>query len=670
MNYEPVTARNQTNSDAGIETNIYAGQAGQEKASDHELHIYHSCFLISPLSFKVLRALIHKDANGRYQEKGNVIRKTKGFNKEETSMCKISELNWILCLFNRKKVMITTLTVLLILIIISYAEQGFVMRMFKKEATGIFDDAYDDREEVGVEADLNNLETTMNVGSIPTTRIHKDHPIEQIIGDLHLAPQTRRISMIGSLMYLIASRPDIMFVVCACVRFQVTPKVLHLNAVKKIFRYLKGQPKLGLWYPRDSPFDLEACSESDYAGASLDRKSTTGGCQFLGKRLISWQCKKQNIVANSTTEAEYVAAANCCGQVLWIQNQMLDYGFNFMNTKIHIDNESTICIVKNLVFHSKTKHIEIRHHFIRDSYEKKLIQVIKIYTDHNIVDLLSKAFDVSSDEFGVKTGSCKVYAARQDLMLLDKNAEFYQIVDFITTSSILYALTVCPIIYASYIEHFWATAKSKIVNDVKQIHAKVDGKTVVISESSVRSDLHFNDEDGIACLSNDCDKTERVNCTLENGDMEITATIDGKVKVVSEASIRRHLKLEDSDGISTLPTLEIFEQLALMGSWSKSSKARRRVRLVVSEDEDKLEDPFKQGRKIAQIDEDEGITLVQMSAQTQGRHEHDFEEFDFEFIALEEDYTAKPDISTANVPVSTADAEVILTQPLKLKNCY
>ncbi|GJS75244.1 putative ribonuclease H-like domain-containing protein [Tanacetum coccineum] len=158
-------------------------------------------------------------------------------------------------------------------------------------------------------------------------------------------------SMIGSLMYLTASRPDIMFVVYACA--------------------------------------------SDYARASLDRKSTTRGCQFLSKRLISWQCKKQTIVANSTTEAEYVAAANCCGQVLWIQNQMLDYGFNFMNTKIHIDNESTICIVKNPVFHSKTKHIEIRHHFIRDSYEKKLIQVIKIHTDHNVADLLTKAFDVS-----------------------------------------------------------------------------------------------------------------------------------------------------------------------------------------------------------------------------------------------------------------------------------
>nr|GEY68306.1 putative ribonuclease H-like domain-containing protein [Tanacetum cinerariifolium] len=151
-------------------------------------------------------------------------------------------------------------------------------------------------------------------------------------------------SMICSLMYLTASRPDIM--------------------------YLKGQPKLGLWYPRESVFALEAYSDNDYARENLDKKSTTG-------------------------EAEYVAVASCYGQVLWIQNQMLDYGFNFMNTKIYIDNESTICIVKNPVFHSKTKPIEIRHHFIRNAYEKKLIQVLKIHTGDNVADLLTKAFDVS-----------------------------------------------------------------------------------------------------------------------------------------------------------------------------------------------------------------------------------------------------------------------------------
>ncbi|GJR97839.1 retrovirus-related pol polyprotein from transposon TNT 1-94 [Tanacetum coccineum] len=208
--------------------------------------------------------------------------------------------------------------------------------------------------------DFDNVKTVST--PIETQRpLIKDEEAADV--DVHLYRST-----IGSLMYLTASRPNIMYAVCACSRFQVTPKTSHLHAMKRIF--------------------------SDYAGANLDRKSTTGGCQFLGRRLILWQCKKQTIVATSTTEAEYVAAVNCCGQVLWIHNQMLDYGFNFMNTKIYIDNESTIFIVKNLVFHSKTKHIEIRHHFIRDAYEKKLIQVLKIHTNDNVADLLTKAFDV------------------------------------------------------------------------------------------------------------------------------------------------------------------------------------------------------------------------------------------------------------------------------------
>ncbi|GJW18036.1 putative ribonuclease H-like domain-containing protein [Tanacetum coccineum] len=296
--------------------------------------------------------------------------------------------------------------------------------IYQHSTDGIFThSSYDDE---GAVADFTNLETIVNqeellavqdTESLDTCRyaflgrrllaqtliieIRKDDKRSCCQNNQGKCSGTKAIgrSMIGSLMYLTASRPDIMFAVCACSRFQVTPKSSHLSVVKRIFRYLKGKPKLGLWYPRVSSFDLESYSDSDYAGANLDRKSTTGGCQFLGRRLISWQCKKQTIVATSTTEAEYVAAASCCGQVLWIQNQMLDYGFNFMNTKIYIDNESTICIVKNPVYHSKTKHIAIRHHFIRDAYEKKLIQVLKIHTDDNVADLLTKAFDVSRFQF-------------------------------------------------------------------------------------------------------------------------------------------------------------------------------------------------------------------------------------------------------------------------------
>ncbi|GJU92006.1 putative ribonuclease H-like domain-containing protein [Tanacetum coccineum] len=341
-------------------------------------------------------------------------------------------------------------------------------------------------------------------------------------------------SMIGSLMYLIASRPDITFVVCACAR--------------------------------DSPFNLEAFLDSDYASASLDMKSTTGGCKFLGKRFISWQCKKQTIVANSTTKAEYVAAANCCGQV----------------------------------------GDEAVHKELGDRMERAVTAASSLEAEQ------------------------------------DSDAQ---------TSHIKYALTENLTIYVSLIEQFWETATAS---------------------------------------------------TLEDGDMGITATIDGKVKAISEASIRRHLKLEDSDGISTLFATEIFEQLALIGAPStsqpptsspsmpttyvaeeaapmphdspiprihslrsdegsltlnelmvlctslskkvaslesnlkqtkqtygaaytklimkvkklahkvKSIKARRKVRLVILDDEDDLEDPSKQGRKIAQIDENEGITLVQI----------------------------------------------------------
>nr|GEU37544.1 putative ribonuclease H-like domain-containing protein [Tanacetum cinerariifolium] len=162
-------------------------------------------------------------------------------------------------------------------------------------------------------------------GKSASTLIHTEKPLLKDPDGEDVDMHTYR-SMIGSLMYLTSLKPDIMFAVCACVRFQVTPKASHLHAVKRIFGNLKGKPLLGLWYPKDSPFDLVPYSDSNYAGASLDRKSTTGRCQFLGCRLISWQCKKQRVVATSSIEAEYVAATNGCAQVLWIQNQLLDYG--------------------------------------------------------------------------------------------------------------------------------------------------------------------------------------------------------------------------------------------------------------------------------------------------------------------------------------------------------
>ncbi|GJV05438.1 putative ribonuclease H-like domain-containing protein, partial [Tanacetum coccineum] len=452
--------------------------------------------------------------------------------------------------------------------------------------TSIFSGAYND-EDIGVKADLNNLETTMNVSPIPTTRIHKDHPKDQIIRDINSATQTRRMtkifeelammdvkssflygtieeevyvcqphgfedpqfpdkvykvekalyglhqdpkawyniifgstkkslcvefeslmhkkfqmssmgeltfflglqvmqrddgifisqdkyvadilkkfnfvtmkiastliethkallkdeeaegvdvhlyrSMIRSLMYLIASRPNIMFAVCACARFQVTPKVSHLHAMKRIFRYLK---------------------------ASLDRKSIIRGCQFLSKRLISWQCKKQNIVANSTTEAEYVAAASCYGQ-----SRM----------------DGRTCNIKQKCVKSQIP---------------KRGQYTKIPQSGGPPE---------------KVGHEAVHKELGDR--IERAA---------TTSSSLEA-------------------------------EQDSGSGPRIGVDTARHKLN----------------TASIN-TSENGEMEITATIDGRVKTVTEASIRRHLKLEDSDGISTLPNTEIFKQLALMGAPSTS----------------------------------------------------------------------------------------------------
>ncbi|KAD3336917.1 hypothetical protein E3N88_32436 [Mikania micrantha] len=135
--------------------------------------------------------------------------------------------------------------------------------------------------------------------------------------------------MIGSLMYLTARMPDIMFSVCLCARYQADPKESHEIAVKRIFRNLKGKPDLGLMYPKDEDFYLTAYTDSDFGGDNWDRKSTSGGCQYLGNKLVSWQCKKQTNVSISTAEAEYIAASQCCSQVLWIQTQMLDFDSTF-----------------------------------------------------------------------------------------------------------------------------------------------------------------------------------------------------------------------------------------------------------------------------------------------------------------------------------------------------
>ncbi|KAJ9539482.1 LOW QUALITY PROTEIN: hypothetical protein OSB04_032215 [Centaurea solstitialis] len=201
--------------------------------------------------------------------------------------------------------------------------------------------------------------------------------------------------MIGSLLYLTASRPDIMYSTCLCARYQAEPKESHLTAVKRIFRYLKGTPNMGLWYSKDSGFDLTAYSDSDFAGCKIDRKSTTGGCHLLGGKLVSWTSKKQNSVSTSTAEAEYVAAGICCAQVLWLRNQLQDYDIQLSKIPIYCDNTSAIAIANNPVLHSKTKHIEVRYHFIRDHVMNGDIELHFVPTEYQLADLFTKPLDVT-----------------------------------------------------------------------------------------------------------------------------------------------------------------------------------------------------------------------------------------------------------------------------------
>ena len=163
-----------------------------------------------------------------------------------------------------------------------------------------------------------------------------------------------------------------------------------MKAVKRIFRYLKGSDDMCLWYPKRAGNDPKAYSDADFAGYLVGRKSTSGIAHFLGPCLVSWASKKQNSVALSTTEAEYVSAAACCAQILWIKQQLVDFHINITCVPILCDNTSTICISKDPVLHSKTKHIHIRHHFLREHVESGEIELVYCPTENQLADILTK----------------------------------------------------------------------------------------------------------------------------------------------------------------------------------------------------------------------------------------------------------------------------------------
>jgi hypothetical protein len=178
-----------------------------------------------------------------------------------------------------------------------------------------------------------------------------------------------------------------------CARFQGSPKEAHLVAVKRILRYLKHTPNISLWYPNGARFQLVGYSDSDYADCKIDRKSTSEGCHFLGRPLVSWTSKKQNSVALSTVKVEYIAVGACCAQILYMKQTLLDYGVVLEKLPLLCDNESTVKISNNPVQHSRTKHIDIHHHFLRDHVAKNDISLEGVRTEDQLADIFTKPLD-------------------------------------------------------------------------------------------------------------------------------------------------------------------------------------------------------------------------------------------------------------------------------------
>ncbi|WVZ63612.1 LOW QUALITY PROTEIN: hypothetical protein U9M48_013228 [Paspalum notatum var. saurae] len=185
-------------------------------------------------------------------------------------------------------------------------------------------------------------------------------------------------------------RLDIQFAVCLCARYQASPRTSHRQAVKRIFRYLKFTPELGLWYSSGSSLSLRGFSDADHASCQIDRKSTSGTCQLLGTSLVSWSSRKQASVSLSTTKR---AVASCRSRLLWMKATLSDFGLRFGKIPLLVDSTSAISVAKNPVLHSRTKHIDVRFHFLRDHYEKGDIDLVHVASENQLADIFTKPLE-------------------------------------------------------------------------------------------------------------------------------------------------------------------------------------------------------------------------------------------------------------------------------------
>lgn len=219
---------------------------------------------------------------------------------------------------------------------------------------------------------------------VPGFKIHRDEDGVKV-------DETYYKQIVGSLMYLTATRPDMMFVVSLISRYMARPTELHMQAAKRALRYLKGTVNLGIFYKKGGTEELLAFTDSDYAGDAEDSKSTSGYVFLLSNGAISWSSRKQSIVTLSTTEAEFVAAAGCACQTVWMRGILEELGhLQQGSTTIMCDNSSTIKLSKNPVFHGRSKHIRVRFHFLRDLTKDGTVELMHCGTQDQLADILTK----------------------------------------------------------------------------------------------------------------------------------------------------------------------------------------------------------------------------------------------------------------------------------------
>ncbi|GJV28374.1 hypothetical protein Tco_1384822 [Tanacetum coccineum] len=205
--------------------------------------------------------------------------------------------------------------------------------------------------------------------------------------------------MVGSLMYLTAIRPDLVFSVYMCARYQATPTKKYLESIKRVFRYRKGTVNCGLWYPKDTAMALMSYGYADHAGCQDTRRSMSRIAQFLREKLVSWSSKKQKSTVISSTKAEYIAMSGCCARILWMRFQLTDYGFASNKIPLYYDNKSAIAFGCNNVQHSRSKHIDIRYHFIREQVKNGVVELYFVTTDYQLADILTKALPIDRFKF-------------------------------------------------------------------------------------------------------------------------------------------------------------------------------------------------------------------------------------------------------------------------------